>query len=688
MFIRSGFHIKLLASLLALFSSIVFVNCGAGPRPASSTTPIITFAASSTSITSGEFVTLTWSVANADSITITPSLNESDDGTALPLKGTRTLALQTTTSYTLTAIGPGGNSQMTVTVAVKNTLPTITLTADPTTIASGASAQLTWLTTAATSLNIDNGIGDVNAATGSVKVSPTATTTYTATATGPGGTTTAAATVTVASPAELVVSLAASKTNVTSGEAVTLTWASQNAASLSISGLGAVNFSGSAQVTPTTTTTYVATATDAAGTAKTASVTVNVIGAAQGINNLNHIIFFIQENRSFDNYFGRLGQYRQSKGLPSDVDGLDLTLQLKTYSGKTVTPFHQRTVETDVMSPSWNESHFYLDRQADGSFKMDNWMQQQQCSIYVLTDPDCTRTMGYYDQRDIPFYYELATQFATSDRFFSSALSGTIVNRSFLMAATAAGVNNPGDTFPAQTATIFRKLSEAGITWRYYYQDDSVFLGYYSCGGACDWDKYQSNVYPISNYYEILSRPTADQDLPQVIFIEHAAKLRLDEHTGNNIQLGVADAQQIINALMQSSAWPTSAFLLSHDEGGGLYDHVPPFAVPNPDSIAPIFDPSDIGQWDNFTYSGYRVPLIVVSPWVKPNYVSHVNREFTSILKFIETRFGITPLTQRDAQADDMTEMFDFTKPAWLTPPPLPTQPTNGVVDRSLQIAY
>ncbi|MGZ8900867.1 MAG: alkaline phosphatase family protein, partial [Limisphaerales bacterium] len=328
----------------------------------------------------------------------------------------------------------------------------------------------------------------------------------------------------------------------------------------------------------------------------------------------------------------------------------------------------------------------YANRQEDtGAFKLDNWMMQPECSILVASDPECTRTMGYYDQTDIPYYYELATQFATSDRFFSSSMSGTIVNRSYLLAATSGGMNNPDDPFPVNSPTIFRRLSEAKISWRYYYQDDSVFLGYFVCGGTCDWDLYQGSVYPINDYYEILSRPTADQDLPQVVFIEHAAKLRLDEHTGNNIQLGVEDAQKIIDSLLHSTAWPSSVFFLSHDEGGGMYDHVPPYPVSNPDGKPPLFAAEDVGRWDDFTYSGYRVPLLVISPWVKPNYVSHTNREFTSILKFIEVRFGLAPLTRRDAEADDMLEFFDFTAPARLTPPVLPIQPTNGVVDRALQ---
>ena len=681
----------------ALFSVLVLqlliCGCGAGPSaapaapaPVVGAAPVVAFGASSTEIASGDFMTLTWTVSNAATVTISPNVNETDDGQLLPMVGSRTLVLQSTTTYIMIAVGPGGTTTKQVTVEVRAGLPTISLQADPSTILPGASSTLRWNTTSITTLSLDHGIGTLTPGTGTVVVHPAATTLYTATATGDGGTVTANATVTVASSSDLAVSLTASNTTVPSGGTTTLQWSSQNASSVSISPTpGAVNLSGSVAVMPAATTTYTATATSAGGAKQTASVTIAVVSGAAGIENLKHIVLFVQENRSFDNYFGKLGLYRESKGLPNDVDAMDVTRQLKTYSGKTVTPFHQRTVETDVMSPSWNESHFYANRQDNGEFKLDNWMMQPVCSIVVATDPECTRSLGYYDQTDIPYYYEVATQFATSDHFHSSAMSGTIVNRSYLLSATSGGMNNPDDPFPATAPTIFRRLSEAGISWLYIYQDDSVFLGYYVCGGACDWDKYKNNVVPISKYYEILARPTADQDLPQVVFIEHAAKLRLDEHTGNNIQLGVADAQKILGALLHSTAWPSSVFFLSHDEGGGMYDHVAPYPVSNPDGIAPIFETGDVGRYDNFTYSGYRVPLLVVSPWVKPHFVSHKNREFTSFLKFIETRYGLAPLTKRDAEADDMLEFFDFSTPSWLTPPVLPDQPINGVVDRSLQ---
>jgi len=185
----------------------------------------------------------------------------------------------------------------------------------------------------------------------------------------------------------------------------------------------------------------------------------------------------------------------------------------------------------------------------------------------------------------------------------------------------------------------------------------------------------------MQNLLNILASPTADQDLASVVFIDSASgKSGLDEHPDNNVQKGSAFVKTIIDALMASPAWHDSVFILGFDEGGGLYDHVPPFTVVAPDATPPALQPGDLPG--DFTLSGFRVPLIVISPWVKPHFVSHTNRELTSILKLIETRFGLAPLTARDAAADDMTEFFDFVDPpTFLTPPPLPAQPTTGLDD-------
>jgi phospholipase C len=155
---------------------------------------------------------------------------------------------------------------------------------------------------------------------------------------------------------------------------------------------------------------------------------------------------------------------------------------------------------------------------------------------------------------------------------------------------------------------------------------------------------------------------------------------------------------------MNSDAWKDSVFILSYDEGGGLYDHVPPFMVPLPDAYVPgqCPDPNNgspgycrVGNLGGtFNLTGFRVPLIVISPYAKPDFVSHIPRDYTAILAFIEKQFSVASLTARDAYwqdpSRDMSEFFDFTTPAMLNAPNglpwtqvLATQPTNGTCDQT-----
>jgi phospholipase C len=242
----------------------------------------------------------------------------------------------------------------------------------------------------------------------------------------------------------------------------------------------------------------------------------------------------------------------------------------------------------------------------------------------------------------------------------------------------------PSGGFPIKT--IFEELRDAGVSWRYYYLDNSIFLAQFQ---AWNDPAIQGNVYPISNYYSTLADSNADNLLPQVIFIERGSDTcACDEHPDANVQTGASTVAQVTNALLASPAWKSSVLLLTFDEFGGLYDHVPPISVPAPDNIQPIASPGQPTPLaGDFAHSDFRTPLIVVSPWVRPNFVSHTPRELTSILKLIETRFNLPSLTARDAAADNMLEFFDFSSPHWLTPPSLPAQTTSTPCDQSLELA-
>jgi phospholipase C len=638
---------------------------------AAGSTPTISLSITPAVVASGQAATITWQSTNATSVAISPSIL-GDDQTSVDLSGSAQIVPTANATYTATATGAGG-AKATTTASVS--IMTVALSATPTTISAGQSATLAWTSNNAASVSIDQGIGP-QAPSGSVTVSPAATTTYTITATNGAAVATAQATVN----APLSVALTASPANITPGQQATLSWNSRGAATLSIdNGIQTVQGpSGSQAVSPSQTTTYTITATDSGGHSTTASTTVTV-STGSGLGTIKHIIFMLQENRSFDSYFGQLQAYASQKVPGYQINsGYDPNRLMPLISGALAHPFHEPTERTENLTPAWNESHFDVHQQSDGTFKMDQFALTTH-SVTHNFDPDGLRAFGFYDQTDLPYYYELATQFATSDAFHSSLLSNTFPNRSYMFCATSQGRirPDPAGHAPWTCPTIFSSMQNAGVKWAYYYTD-GIFLFNFQ-----DWSNpaIQSKTSKMQNLLNILASPTADQDLASVVFIDSASgKSGLDEHPDNNIQTGSAFVKTIIDALMASPAWHDSVFILGFDEGGGLYDHVPPFTVVAPDATPPALQPGDLPG--DFTLSGFRVPLIVISPWVKPHFVSHTNRELTSILKLIETRFGLTPLTARDAAADDMTEFFDFVDPpTFLTPPPLPAQPTNGVND-------
>ncbi|MGA7440695.1 MAG: alkaline phosphatase family protein, partial [Candidatus Sulfotelmatobacter sp.] len=201
-----------------------------------------------------------------------------------------------------------------------------------------------------------------------------------------------------------------------------------------------------------------------------------------------------------------------------------------------------------------------------------------------------------------------------------------------------------------------------------------------------------ANVQPISQF----ATDAANNALPQFALIEPASNAGLDEHPSDSDEypVNIQDGQNyaatmVINPLMQSPSWSSSALIFTYDEWGGLYDHVPPQPATAPGDYA---YPTDLnpalndvctgtGQLGNgmcnFSWTGYRVPVIVISPFANKNYVSHTVRDTTSVLNMVEERFGIKPLTARDGAQPPMDEFFDFTTPPWVTPPTPPT-PNQG----------
>ncbi len=458
------------------------------------------------------------------------------------------------------------------------------------------------------------------------------------------------------------------------------------------------------------------------------------------ITSLNHIIFLAQENRSFDHYFGALRQYWAQNGYPDQsFDGLP---QFNPTSGQAplfaaapaipgcdptapppakctfdtsnlVTSYHLITQCIENPSPSWNESHVdwdFNDVVGDTAATLNGFVwtaaKDGRDVVPPFNDTNGIRAMGYYDGGDLNYYYYMASKFGTSDRWFMPAMTRTEPNREFLIAGTSGGYAYPIGTDSADTplltaTTIFQELQSAGVSWKIYVDTDGSTCTGPPYDAAClltlsyvrnfQWGQtiptqYPQNIAPLTQYFTDVQNGT----LPQVAQIEPATDAGLDEHPSvtdtqpNHIQLGANFVSTLINGLMTSSSWSDSAFILTYDEAGGLYDHVSPQPAVSPDGIKPVdLLPDDIctvttGPTCDFVYTGYRVPLIVVSPFAKQNYVSHSVADTTAILKLIETRFNVAALTARDAAQIDMTEFFDFTNPPWTTPPSPPAQNMGG----------
>jgi phospholipase C len=473
------------------------------------------------------------------------------------------------------------------------------------------------------------------------------------------------------------------------------------------------------------------------------------------LQSLNHIIFFAQENRSFDSYFGYMQQYWANNGIanqsfnglpqftppansaliptnpacdPSNPGGVDVCVP-----DPNVTPvpsFHAQSVCTEEISPFWNEAHLDWNDNFDYPNTI-NWRgngfveaagndaRQYPSSYPPVNDINGYRAMGYFTDADLNYYYFMASNFATSDSWFSPVMSRTQLNRAYILAATSDGYayppgSNASDQAPFSSPTIFQALQTAGVTWRVYVNPDGTpcsgntgsalnqCLANVSYVNMFNFEMqvqatpalYQ-NFVPISQFTTDVQNGT----LAQVSLIEPASNAGLDEHPSDsddypeNVQSGAAYVAGLVNTFMTSQSWKDSAMIFTYDEAGGFYDHVQPQPVPVPDPNAnqyPI-DLETLNACDganqtsgvcSFGMTGYRVPLIVISPFAKKNFVSHVVRDSTAWLNFVEERFNVPALTARDAYwstaAATMDEFFDFVNVPWATPPSPPSQDTNG----------
>jgi phospholipase C len=316
--------------------------------------------------------------------------------------------------------------------------------------------------------------------------------------------------------------------------------------------------------------------------------------------------------------------------------------------------------------------------------------------------------MGYWDESDIPFYYSLAKTFCVGNRSFCSTQGQTYPNRRYMMAATSSGyISTTTSSFemPAPAnGTLMDVMSKYGVTWKDYFVD----LPHVAIIPQ-NVTNHPTNFAPIAEFFADCAAGT----LPNVSYIdpEFGATSEVggplfgalqsipnlpasiadamntasndfqaqgsDEEGPCDIANGEAHVAAVINAAMAGPLWSKTLIIWTYDEHGGFYDHVPPLGAPKPDGIPPQTSSTDYQA--QFDVTGVRVPTVVVSPYSRPNAVSNVPHDHTSIIATIAAKWNLPALTYRDAQANTLLDYLNLSgPPAFLTPPTLakPATPT------------
>jgi phospholipase C len=361
---------------------------------------------------------------------------------------------------------------------------------------------------------------------------------------------------------------------------------------------------------------------------------------------IDTFVVLMMENRSFDHYLGWL----------DGADGRQAGLSYVNRNGQTqsthrLTPDYQGCAHPDP-DHGWDDGRTHVN-----GGKMDGFLKSKENDEFAI---------GYYAENDLPFIGHAAKAFTTYDRFFCSILASTYPNREYMHAAQSygrmdnalpeAGFNDQG--FP--DSTIFAALEAKGISNRYFFNDLPV---------SALWG--QDGLKRSGRVEEYYARAAAGS-LPALSFVDpsfanEGGGTSGDEHPHGDVRAGQAFMSDVVHAFMESPQWKRGALFIVYDEWGGFFDHVRPPRVPD--------NRNDRDVNKDFGRMGIRIPAIAVSPYARRGFVSHQTFGFESILKMIEYRFGLKPLTRRDAHAQNIVKSFDWRSKPKLDPPSLPDPP-------------
>jgi phospholipase C len=398
---------------------------------------------------------------------------------------------------------------------------------------------------------------------------------------------------------------------------------------------------------------------------------------------INHFVYVIQENRSFDHYFGT---YPGANGIPAGT-----RLSYLPDGPKEAAPFHieKLTLPEDI-SHTWQAAVTAINGGKMDGFIWAEWpealryywrsdvpefdpnlirpktpmngagltrTEQEALKARQVTARNAAKpagkpphwvlnTLSYYDYREIPNYWEYARCFTLCDNFFSSLSGPSGPNHLYTVAAQSGGlVNNPGYGLIGERGvyafpTMAEALQNAKVSWKYYDEqpDPKANTLFNPLPGFVSFEEnpeLMKHLVPLTE----LSRDLAGDGFPEVSWI--IPEVKHSEHPPADIGAGMWHVTEIVNEIMKSRHWGDTAIIVVWDDYGGFYDHVAP----------PKLDAYGLGP---------RVPALVISPYAKKGFVNHSQFDATSPLKLFETRFALEPLTERDRNANDMLDCFDF----------------------------
>lgn len=330
---------------------------------------------------------------------------------------------------------------------------------------------------------------------------------------------------------------------------------------------------------------------------------------------IDHIIVVMMENRSFDHYLG---------WLPGANGKQDLTFTDR--NGLARRTFHLGTTQgCEYHDP---DHSFEGGRVEFNDGKCDGWLRAGTNDEFSI---------GYYLKGDLGFYGNAAPAWTVCDNYFAAIMAETLPNRCYQHAAQTDRIHS--SMAVSSLPTIWDRLKDANIQGRYYFYD-APFLALWGV-------KYAS----ISRRFPTFLSDCAAGTLPAVSFVDpkfldEATGTSADDHPHADIRAGQAFLNQVYQAVTESPAWPRTLLIINYDEWGGFFDHVPP-------QVAPDARP----EWG---LRGFRVPCLVISPRARRGHVAHQVYDHTSVLKAIEWRWGLAPLTPRDAAARNIAEVLDF----------------------------